>query len=72
MRRTLAAFLIGTAIGAALTIGYLDISGRWFTYRTLSASDCRYPEEIIGVSYHVVPHQPNPCHFRRPRWNLWP
>ena len=65
--RTRLAFLTGAFVGAALLFVYVQLSGGWYTYFILPPEQCRR-EEGNSVTAEVVPHQPNPCHFRRLRW----
>lgn len=72
--RTLAVLVIGIALGCALTFATVQISGGWYTYRIIPIKEC---QDAAGYGLgtlrdEVVPHQPNPCHFRRPRWDFLP
>jgi hypothetical protein len=65
--KTVAVLVAGVALGVILTFGAVDLSGGWYTYHTLPTDECHgWPPSGI----EVVPNQPNPCHFRRPRWHV--
>lgn len=64
--RALMMFLAGLLAGAILTAGVMGIQP--YSYFTLPPDECR----LIRQTAEVVPHQPNPCHFRRPRWDWLP
>ena len=67
--RLLAAFAGGLILGAALLFVAVTTTGGWYTYETLPRTWC----ETSGAgNLEVVPHQPNPCHFRRPRFGILP
>jgi hypothetical protein len=63
--RTLSILLIGAAMGATVMFAGLDLVGKRYAYFTVPRYEC---EGAPPMSAEVVPHQPNPCHFRRPRW----
>jgi len=69
--RVLAVFLLGVVVGAVVLFSAVQLSGGWYTYFILTPEECRR-EYGNAVTAEVVPHQPNPCHFRRPRWRLLP
>lgn len=64
--RTLAVLVIGLVLGVVLAVGAIEINGGRYVYRTFDEYECA--ESRSG--WEVVPHQPNRCHFRRPRWQL--
>jgi hypothetical protein len=64
--RTVVAFLAGMIVGAAMLWITVVLTGGWYTYVILPAYECQDPR----TTAEVVPHQPNPCHFRRPRWQI--
>lgn len=66
MRRTLVALLVGIIIGVVGTLATVELRGGWYEYFTLPDDICH--SRRIGSE--VVPNQPNPCHFRQPRWSL--
>lgn len=68
MKRTLITLLVGIAIGMASMIALVEITGGWYTYFTLPPERCQRASGVDGAQ--VVPHQPNPCHFRERRWSL--
>lgn len=61
-------FVIGLIMGVALTLVVVQASGGWYTYVTLN----RYACAELPLSAEIVPHQPNPCHYRYPRWDFLP
>lgn len=64
MLRTLAILLIGVVIGVAATLTAIEVSGGRYEYTTIPLERC----QRIQSASEVVPNQPNPCHFRTPRW----
>lgn len=70
MRRTALTLIVGIAVGVAVTVGYVQVAGGWYTYSILTPEECRR-EHGNTITAEVVPHQPNPCHFRRLRWQLF-
>ena len=62
-------FGAGVILGILLTFAVVQVSGGWYTYFILSPDDCAQ-QNGNAVTAEVVPNQPNPCHFRRPRWQL--
>lgn len=64
--RTLAIFLAGLVLGIVLTFSGVNLTGGWYTYFTIPEDECRYTR----VAAEVTPGQPNPCNYRRPRWQL--
>lgn len=66
MRRTLALLLFGIVIGVAVTLSSIEISGGRYEYFTLPDDICHARQ----IHSEVVPNQPNPCHFRTPRWSF--
>lgn len=66
MRGTLAALLIGILLGVIGTVAVVDLRGGWYTYFTIPLDRCQNAQ----IRAEVVPHQPNPCHFREPRWSF--
>lgn len=65
MRKNLALAILGVVLGVLGTLAAVEISGGWYTYFTLPAGQCQRAD--VGGA-QVVPNQPNPCHFREPRW----
>ncbi len=66
--RKLLVFLAGLAAGVILTVVVMDVGVQRYAYFTLPPDECH----LIRQTAEVVPHQPNPCHFRRPRWDFLP
>lgn len=66
--RVVAAFAAGVILGALLLFAGVEVVGGWYTYVTLSKSEC----ESFRLTAEVVPHQPNPCHYRYRRWGAMP
>lgn len=64
--RTLAILAAGAMLGALLTLATIELRGGWYVYKTVPSDECR----VMPPSGEVVPHQPNPCHVRYPRWHL--
>jgi hypothetical protein len=64
--RAIGVFLAGLVLGAALLFVVIQIAGGWYTYSTMPKDLC----EAMPPQAEVVPHQPNPCNFRRPRWRI--
>lgn len=62
--------LAGATFGILMTVLAIQISGGWYVYQTIPST--RYGEcyDPIPGGAEIVPHQPNPCHYRRPRWRL--
>lgn len=65
--RTVAVLILGMILGAVLLFAITEVAISRYSYFTVSKSEC---EAIPPTGAQVVPHQPNPCHFRRPRWTL--
>ena len=68
----LLAMTFGVLLGVAVTFGGMTLSSNWYTYRTIDALSSGQCIETIPPGAEIVPHQPNPCHYRRPRWSLSP
>lgn len=66
MRRVMVGLAVGIALGALLTLGAIEAAGGRYRYFTMPDEQCRR----IQMYTEVVPHQPNPCHFREPRWSF--
>lgn len=62
------AFAFGLIVGVLLLFVGVQVAGGWYTYVTLTRAEC----ESMPRQTEVVPHQPNPCHFRYPRWDFLP
>lgn len=58
--------LVGLMLGVVLTLSVVMLSGGWYEYRTMTADLC----QAMPMQAEVVPNQPNPCNFRRPRWHV--
>lgn len=71
--RVITVFVIGAILGSVLTFATVQISGGWYTYTIVPIKECQDAEGYgLGrLRDEVVPNQPNPCHFRRPRWPLF-
>lgn len=67
--RVVLVFVSGLVLGAALLFVGVGLMGGWYTYFILPLSECQRGYGN-AVTAEVVPHQPNPCHFRRPRWDF--
>lgn len=65
--RTVGVLIVGIALGVALTLGYIRAEGGRYSYFILAPDDC-HALNGNAVTAEVVPNQPNPCHFRRPRY----
>lgn len=66
--RMLVIFAAGLVVGAVLVFAAAHVAGGWYTYVTLTRAEC----ETMPRAAEVVPHQPNPCHYRYPRWDIFP
>ncbi len=73
MKRSAALFLlVGWLIGAGSFWSFATLSGGWYDYGILAEPICHvdsYPSHPLGRA-EIVPNQPNPCHFRTPRFTL--
>lgn len=67
--RTAIVFIGGMLLGAFLLFAIVQVGGGWYTYFILTPEECRR-DFGNAITAEVVPHQPNPCHFRRPRWHF--
>lgn len=56
--------MAGALLGVILIMGYVQVSGGWYIYTTQDKWNC----EVQPLALEIVPNQPNPCHYRRPRW----
>lgn len=65
-RTTVLALLAGILLGVAGTLAVVEVSGGRYVYFTLPSDRC----QSVQVHAEVVPNQPNPCHFREPRWSF--
>lgn len=66
--RALAIFVAGMAAGMVLLLVAVQVTGGWYTYVTQPKGMC----DSAPLRAEVVPHQPNPCHYRYPRWEWLP
>lgn len=68
MLRMVVVFVAGAIAGAIMLFVVIELAGGWYTYGTLSRGAC---ETMMPARAQIVPHQPNPCHYRLPRWDFF-
>lgn len=68
MRKSWRWVILGMAVGILGTLAVIEVVGSRYTYFTIPEDRCRR----VQVHAEVVPNQPNPCHFREPRWSFMP
>lgn len=71
--RKISVLVAGITLGVVLTFATVQITGGWYTYTVIPTKECQDAEGYGRATLRdeVVPGQPNPCHFRRPRWQIF-
>ena len=72
MRKGLApGLLLGWLLGIGTGLIGLALAGGWYEYDWHGPGACEREKAVaLSTGWEVVPYQPDPCYFRRPRFRL--